>query len=556
EYYLANWDKTGASATIDIKSSRSDVSIVVEPIVDIRHMYADSNPLSHYCEVIDDKMLIERSNISLLIAGSKEPEIKQWKRPLNWWYKLGSGYREDKDGNTVFRGESRSPVSLGEMIFTDSREVSLAIACGTGRKGLYNLTNGIFNRSKKIGREELKKAERIVKKTGLDGDAALRALALSRFGMEVNGHLFHEAGDFWFRCVWFRDEFEGLLSNIDTLFKLKMEGMIRDILLYAFDYQDEFGRIPNRIVRPIDYNSADATLLAFILGGEYVKRTGDASLGRTLIEHAESLLTSLSKGDCDMKNGPPALRTNGLISVVPWHSWTDCKRPTTVDDKIVFLPIRIPEIWEHSSEDMDKPKYLLPEINAQWICMLRALVSMADLCECDVNRYNSLLSNATENFVKIFKNDEYLNNVVHIDGRTDTTVGSPAMVAIALLSDLFSMKEKNMFLDTIKDEILVRRDGLAFGVLVKNSEKKVYFSDSEYHEGVVWPRDTPYLIRLLLDCGDKDTVKEILKSNLEHQMNEGFIFYNSELISPDYGRMTPVKNPIQWWSQWVDPFLK
>ncbi|MDY6932439.1 MAG: hypothetical protein SVJ22_11060, partial [Halobacteriota archaeon] len=75
EYYLANWDKTGASATIDIKSSRSDVSIVVEPIVDIRHMYADSNPLSHYCEVIDDKMLIERSNISLLIAGSKEPEI-------------------------------------------------------------------------------------------------------------------------------------------------------------------------------------------------------------------------------------------------------------------------------------------------------------------------------------------------------------------------------------------------------------------------------------------------------------------------------------------------
>ncbi|MDY6865531.1 MAG: amylo-alpha-1,6-glucosidase [Halobacteriota archaeon] len=556
EYYLVGTDSSGASAVVNIRCNREDVSIAVEPLVDIRHMYADSNPLAHYAEVIDGKMLIGRDNISLLIEGSKEPDIKRWHHPLSWWYKLGCGYRELKDGDIVFRGESRSPISLGEMIFTDLREVNLAIACGNDREGLYNLTKGVFERYKKIGRVELKIAEKVVKKTGLDGDAALRAIALTKFGMEVDGHLFHEAGDFWFRCVWFRDEFEGLLSNINTIFKIKREEMIKDILLYALEYQDEFGRIPNRIVRPIDYNSADATLLAFVLGGEYVKRTGDENLAKVLIEHAEKLLTSFSRGDIGKENGPPVLRINGLISVVPWHSWTDCKRPTIIDNNIIFLPIRIPEGWDRSREDMDRPKYLLPEINAQWILMLRALVSMADLCGRDAERFKDLLSLASENFVKIFKNDKFLHNVAHIDGRTDMTVGSPAMVAISLLHDLFSKDEKKRFIRTIKDELLVKRDGLAFGVLVKNSDKKVYYSDSEYHEGVVWPRDTPYLIRLLSDCGDKETVGEILKSNLDHQMNEGFVFYNSELISLDDGKMTPVKNPVQWWSQWVDPFLK
>ena len=38
-------------------------------------------------------------------------------------------------------------------------------------------------------------------------------------------------------------------------------------------------------------------------------------------------------------------------------------------------------------------------------------------------------------------------------------------------------------------------------------------------------------------------------------MNEGFVFYNSELFSPDKGEMVPVKNPVQFWSQWVDAYI-
>jgi glycogen debranching enzyme len=68
------------------------------------------------------------------------------------------------------------------------------------------------------------------------------------------------------------------------------------------------------------------------------------------------------------------------------------------------------------------------------------------------------------------------------------------------------------------------------------------------HECVVWPRDAPYLIRLLRRNREERLVKEIIRSNLNHQMKEGFLFYNSELFSQDNG-IVPVKNLVQFWSQ-------
>jgi glycogen debranching enzyme len=95
---------------------------------------------------------------------------------------------------------------------------------------------------------------------------------------------------------------------------------------------------------------------------------------------------------------------------------------------------------------------------------------------------------------------------------------------------------------------------MPFGIIVKESGRDVYLGDAEYHEAVVWPRDTPYLIRLLSLVGDGATIDGLLASNLRHQMEEGFVFYNQELFSGDDDR-APVKDPVQWWSQWVDPYL-
>jgi len=99
------------------------------------------------------------------------------------------------------------------------------------------------------------------------------------------------------------------------------------------------------------------------------------------------------------------------------------------------------------------------------------------------------------------------------------------------------------------------RKGEPFGILVREGAD-VYYNDDQYHMAVTWPRDTPYLLRLFRAAGLRDEVKAILKNNLAHQMDEGFVGYNSELFSIDPSGLTPVKNPVQWWSQWCDEFLK
>jgi hypothetical protein len=161
----------------------------------------------------------------------------------------------------------------------------------------------------------------------------------------------------------------------------------------------------------------------------------------------------------------------------------------------------------------------------------------------------------------------YVNNLVSTDdfalGRqTDTTPGSPGIVAAAMLGrDVFSLRELEGVASFAKSRLMRTWRGMPFGIVVKDSPRGVYLGDAEYHEGVVWPRDTPYLIRLLRLTGDTVTAEALLASNLRHQMEEGFVFYNQELFSCDRDRdhdrgLVPVKDPVQWWSQWVDPYLE
>jgi len=373
--------------------------------------------------------------------------------------------------------------------------------------------------------------------------------------MYLGDTLSFEAGDLWFRTVWFRDCFEGILQNIDTLFKLGTGDRIRDALVYAFDHRDVHGRIPNF---GDNYDSIDATLLAFIVGFEYLRRRRDDDLERMVVGCADALLTSLEAGDSSVPNGPPVLHPSGLVSSAPHHSWTDGMRSITAGGLSLTLPIRVPEDWEYEMigrygekavSELAKQKYFLPEVNAQWIRVIKLVSELSG-----EKRYSDLLDMASSGFRSMFVNEHFLNNLVTTGGRVDATIGSPAVVAISMLDDLFTYKEVGVFINTIKEHLLVRRAGLAFGVAVRESDKKVYYGDSEYHECVVWPRDTPYLIRMLRRNRENGLVREVIRSNLDHQMKEGFLFYNSELFSQDDG-IVPVKNPVQFWSQWVDDLV-
>ena len=407
--------------------------------------------------------------------------------------------------------------------------------------------------------------------SGTDRERAIvwRAIGMSKFGMMIDGVRFQEAGDFWFKSAWFRDQFEGLLHNYETIKRLGGIGCMRRMLLESFKLQDVHGRIPNRFVfsgEKYDYNSADATLLAFMLAGKVVGDTDDGELARKSEDAFHKFLKGVSSGDLE-KNGPPLLKPNGLLAIPAWHSWTDGSRVVSGKQ----MPIRMNAAWEEEliRRGLDGEAclslYLLPEINAQW---LRCLEAGSLFCKYTrdydlADRCKMLYMKGRESFKSLFFNAHtgFINNMATVDEsslgrRIDTDIGSPGLVAASMLgTDVFSIDELATIARTARERLLRHKWGMAFGVAVRDTSRCVYLNSEDYHEGVVWPRDTPYLIRLLSMAGEAGLVDQLLESNLRHQMEEGFVFYNQELFSCDHD-WTPVKDPVQWWSQWVDPYLE
>lgn len=564
-YYLMNIGASQNGITACVSLETNAPSLVIEPIVDIRHMYEHSTPEGHFCRTLSDGMLIWRDENCITLRTINECEVRTWKKKIEWWYKLGSGFREKTGGKVVFNGEIKNPISLGEIVIPmDNTSTALLVISCSNSEAQLEWLNEKGKAWLRDECEEERSANAMVKLLGINDPAvAFRAIALAKFGLYAGGEVFYEAGDFWFRTPWFRDLFEGIINNIKTLIRIGDAKRIRDIILHSFEYQDDYARIPNRFPErrseQLDYNNADATLLAFIAAGEFFKRKRADDFANTILERAEFTISRFKMNDLNMINGAPVLNENGLISVVPWHSWTDTKRGVEIEGKKTNVSVRIPHSWCDELEDQDelnKPKYFLPEINAQWIKMLCHCKWMTSEKNKKEN-LSALLEKASINFKKVFWDTEENNlyNVVTMDGKKDRTLGSPAVVAFSLLLDLFSQSEVKEFIKGINENLLVKKNGLPFGILVKKSPKRTYYGDEEYHEAVVWPRDTPYLLKILRYAGQIEIAEAILRSNLEHQMNEGFIFYNSELFSPDNGEMVPVKNPVQFWSQWVDPYI-
>jgi hypothetical protein len=544
-----------------------ETTIVLEPFFDLRFMYDQSTPDAHHADVVSGVLAVGAGAHTACLAAKDAIFVRKGRR-IPWKYKLGSGNRCWHYDRLRFVPETRIISSFYDLEL-EGPEASLRFACGETAAAAFDLLEGEY--------EDNDQSRALLIKDALfpcyvpeDRDVLFRALGADRFGMPVDGVLFREAGDFWFKSVWFRDLFEGLIHNYQTTKKIEGMGGMEETLLKSFDLQDDRGRIPNRLVpgtggRRPDYNSADATLLAFILAGMLVRDGSDGELAPVAATAFLKYLDGIRR--CDLAaNGPPRLRPNGLISVPSWHSWTDSMR--SIDGSP--LPIRVREDWErelvrkNETEELFLQKFYLPEINAQWMRALEAgwLFSrynrdfgMADSCKTYYNR-------ARDAFKQVFLDPRtgYIHNLVCTEDfvlgpQADPTPGSPGVVAAAMLGlDVFTLRELEGIAAFAKTHLLRTKWGMPFGIIVRESERDVYLGDPEYHEAVVWPRDTPYLIRLLKLTGDRATVSGLLASNLRHQMEEGFVFYNQELFSGDDDRV-PVKNPVQWWSQWVDPYL-
>ncbi|CAJ35762.1 hypothetical protein [Methanocella arvoryzae] len=577
QYYLYR-TSYGAAGHLDVRIEGSEnrpSTIVFEPFFDIRFMYGPSEPGNLDATVSEDVLYVTAGGpaICLSSAGAR---LEKKGRQVSWKYKLGSGYRCRKGDRLQFKPERRTVSSLYE-IEVDGAAARLCFSCGPDRdtaRKLHGIPASATGSGEPAWVADVAEADQLRRAIFPDyaaskRDILYRVLGMARFGTMVDSVVFHEAGDFWFRSVWFRDEFEGLIHNYQTLRKISGTDGMKQVLRKAFELQDEHGRIPNRLVPgtggKADYNSADATLLGFILAGMVVRDTNDGDFAQDAAAAFKKYLQGVRCAGLEA-NGPPRVRPNGLLSVPSWHSWTDGKR--NVDGQA--LPIRVSEAWERellsmgAVADLDLQMFFLPEINAQWMRSLEAgwlfskyvrNFSMADTCKMLYNR-------ALEAYKKVFLNPEtgFINNLATTDDfalgpRADPMPGSPGVVAASMLGlDVFTIRELDAIARYAKDRLLRTKWGLPFGIVVKESGTGTYVGDEEYHEEVVWPRDTPYLIRLLQITGDQSTVEGLLEANLKHQMEEGFVFYNHELFSCDHD-LLPVKNPVQWWSQWVDPYL-
>jgi glycogen debranching enzyme len=389
--------------------------------------------------------------------------------------------------------------------------------------------------------------------------------------------------------------------------------IVRDALLLGMEYFDEHtGRVPNLLPYSISgyerrgprtlpsaeyYYTADATLLFFLLSQRYIEETKDSGLASKILETFIKTFQRYQEASLDSINGPPAITENGLLTCVPWHSWTDSKREIVLGGlRVKDLATRAPREWQvnelrkgRSTEEVwsffNRPIFYLPEINALWIRALEAVTAMSE-----ANRVNTvnpeviaeaknILTSAKENYPRVFWNEgkRFLYDIVSLDlSLRDDTLGSCGIMAASLLRNLLPQDMLESIWKATKDHLLISRrvtwlkrymgEVLPFGVIVKDYGDRAYLGDEQYHGAVVWPRDTPLLIGILERLGATDVIRGLLVSNLDHQMGEGAVFYNHELFSLPTGRNpspikesadnpVPVKNPIQFWSQWVDPYL-
>jgi hypothetical protein len=549
EYYLARDLRNGISARVlfDIRKP-SGGELVIKPLIDIRNILSHSCPEKIETKILDDQLTAsnEGNSISFFI---EDGELFQNRRIINWWYKLGSGFREQRNEGLKFISEYENPLFIGNMKrnFFDGEKISFIINCNR------DYDNIDFDENEE---KEKLYLQRLISKFDCKKEVLARIITLDKFGIFENKAIIPEAGDFWFKQVWLRDLMEFLINNFNTLIKINSK-KVENILKWVLNQQDlKTGRFPNF---KNNFDSADGNLLFFIFAEKYLREFEDKEIATVVLKRLNLMLKRFSENSFEI-DGSPVIQNNMLFSM-PWHSWTDSRVP--LFGRLVST--RIPFEWtkDVKIEDLCKPA-LLPEINALYIRALKAGEFIADIVTSEEN-FIDQYKKAISKYKKTFKNRNYLYSII-LNDKKDPTETSMALVSAVTLHDhVFNKNDlENMW--PVVEKLLVRKRGKLFGIITKNVNDRVYFNDYQYHGAVVWPRDNPYLIKYLKIIGEERKIKEILESNLWHQMDEGAIFYCNELFSLPEGKNPnptktsnepiPMKNPIQLWSHFCDAYLE
>lgn len=597
------------------KAPAGAVTLHIKPVLDVRHMYYASDPARHRVNPVDDRHLtVVNNNHWLGLATGRPFEFKPGREQRDVLYRLGRGERHGEDGRVRFRTETFKGFVPGELRFEFDGPIRLDWLAGEGEAAVLAALETLAGvRQTLLDRQEERLASYHEKFPKLPSEVVQRIYVMAeKFAMPVDAKegesgtaaRLPAAGGWWFRTPWFRNVFEGYLHNHRTLAVLGKSQEIGESIRLALKYQEPgSGRLPNRLPEvqadherweltgslPADYYVAsDAITLLYTLVDETLAELeSDEALVLEIWNGFKRAFASFKSSRLTQRNGRPVLLENGLLLVVPSHSWINGKRVVWAEGMTVTdLPIRCPINWQlqdilhfrdshYAWEQYQYPTYYLPEINAQWLRMLEVGRTLArrfgdqDLT-AELEQIHGL---ARSSYKGIFWNPHanFLYNLITLDRRIDGTPTSPAVEAAALLGErVFTRLELEQVWQMTRNRLLVKRklgdEMKPFGLIVKDSSERIFYDNQQYHEAVVWPRETPYLVRLLKHLGQEATVRDLLLTNLGHQQEEAVLFYNNEMLglpdgvnpSPNEETATnpvPVKNPMQWWSQFCDVYL-
>ena len=588
------------------KGKLKGLTLALRPVVDMRHMYHPSDPGRHRVKRAEPHHVTFVNSHRWLGIGSTtafEFVARREIEPLS--YPLGHGERESAAGKTTFRPEQRTGFVPGELLFALEGAVTVFVAAGEAEAPVLEaIRQAEASHGTWIAEQEARLADVFKCFPKADPRMVYRCYTMAeKFAMAVEGTRVPASGGWWFRTPWFRHLFEGYLHNWRTLLALDKGAMIEDSLRLALKYQDPgTGRLPSRLPEikadlerweqsgslPADYYaSPDGVLVMYTFLAEYLPEIKDEALLEACLQGFKRVFTAFKRSRLNLRKGDPVLLESGLLVSLPAHSWMDGKRVVWAEGiTVTDLPLRAPANWQvqdilgfrdshYTWEQYQYPTYFLPELNARWLKMLEAGQALAarfgdNELAAELTLIQSL---AREAYKGIFWNPhaQGLYNLVTLERRIDGTPCAAEVEAAALLgTEVFTPAELEQIWVHARNRLLVKRkqgeETLPFGLIARDTPERVFLDNQQYHEAVVWPRETPYLIRLLRRLGHEEVVQQLLATNMAHQMDEGVVFYSHEMLSlPEGGNPSPnpdteqnpvpVKNPMQWWSQWCDAFL-
>ena len=501
---------------------------------------------------LNNKVIVENSVTPLKLIINGFNKAYPLNLILNWRYKLGDGFRQVKNGIGFI--EHYRPVYLPAIFYSSNGFLEMKVPLPI--HNTVELAN--FKKEKlnfNFGNTYIGKALK------------LRLETLFSHGLIINNLWFPEAGAWWFRKAWIRDALEGLRWNIKTY--IQFFNWSSKII---FLIQNLLNTLKSSLGLPIIFNepssfSSDSPPQLLNVACDLASLLKCKSLFLKIVKTASFIAERFIKG----LNISETILKDSILCSSSNSSWIDSI--VTINGK--KWSSRLPVEWSEKGVNPFESEFGLVEVNAFYI---EAFKKILVLCE-KFNVYKpecikELLKILLDGFLKFFKRSSSLPvlTVAPSYNLSDCTLSSPSLIASSILANIvYDDKELNQIWDLTSKKLLVYRRLIAlgkewqpFGVIVKLTELKPYFNDFEYHAAVVWPRDTPYLIKLLEKLGLE--VKGFLLSNLDHMLVEGVFGYCNELFSLPIGKNpfltfesnnpVPVKNPAQYWSHWCDPYIE